>query len=631
MLFPFRCSCARRARAKDDRPKVGRLAHARGFSMIELLVVIILIGILAALAIPSMMEQTIDRHVYSDALAINDLIREARTHRDRSRRCGDARDDHGGRNAGHIHGVRSGATEPAAGGQNSVPLSSCKAPTNWALSDSSSGAAQSASQFRQVQFGPYETSYGICDANFLDVERNSVDHADRVFVLHAARSHVCRRRRRHHGGHVRECGPDDRDLADRGRAALGRERRRHRALGPDSTERRHATLVGGDGGAMRSLAKKAGFTAIEVMLALTLLAIGTAGVIAMEQASIDGNYDARRLDVANSIMRLWIERLRRDGTLWTMPNPENPLTNNRANALLIATVDPDPTNATWRLPTAREGDTAPLQPLMPQFDLLGRDILSSDTTTPVMFCVHTRLSWLVNEDLMRAEVRVFWPKGSQSMGNDCTSDPPGGLGDASRHDHRNTTSCTGSRRSEGIRRHEPRGAKASRDDSGLHAHRAPRVARRGPHRRARSRSALSRDSTRTFYEEQRAASAEMSLRLAIDRLRQDVQRASFMSSGNVLADTFVPSSAKTVDKIPSGSPAALQNLAGNPARFAGIESRHAALVDGRKQLRRRRDLPHGQFHHHRSVSGAERHRRHVVRRPIVQHRDHVGGLVPRAH
>lgn len=174
---------------------------------------------------------------------------------------------------------------------------------------------------------------------------------------------------------------------------------------------------------MRVHRKNKGFTAIEVMLALTLLAIGTAGVIAMEQASIDGNYDARRLDVANSILRLWTERLRRDGALWTMPNPENPLTNNRVSAaLLLANVDADPTAASWHLPTAREGDTLPL---MPQFDLLGRDILTTDTTTPVMFCVHTRLSWLVSEDLMRAEVRVFWPKGSQAM-TDCASDPAAG-------------------------------------------------------------------------------------------------------------------------------------------------------------------------------------------------------------
>ena len=84
--------------------------------------------------------------------------------------------------------------------------------------------------------------------------------------------------------------------------------------------------------------------------------------------------------------------------------------------------------------------------------------------------------------------------------------------------------------------------------------------------------ALSRDSTRTFYEEQRAASAEMSLRLAVDRLRQDVQRASFMASGNVLADTFVPLSPKSIDKVPTGAPAGLQNLAGIRFDYQGSKA-----------------------------------------------------------
>jgi type II secretory pathway pseudopilin PulG len=74
---------------------------------------------------------------------------------------------------------------------------------------------------------------------------------------------------------------------------------------------------------------------------------------------------------------------------------------------------------------------------------------------------------------------------------------------------------------------------------------------------------LSKSATQTFYEEQRAASAEMTLRLAIDRLRQDVERASFMSSGNIQADTFVPLQAtKALTKTPTGSPAGLANLAG---------------------------------------------------------------------
>jgi type II secretory pathway pseudopilin PulG len=182
-------------------------------------------------------------------------------------------------------------------------------------------------------------------------------------------------------------------------------------------------------GAMKSTSLKKkyaiGFTAIEVMLSLTILAIGTAGVIAMQTTAIDGNYDARRLDVANGILRLWTERLRRDGMLWTLPNAENPLPtsdNRAANALLLTNVQANPTNAAWVLPIEREAD---IVPLMPQFDLLGRDILASDATTPVMFCTQVRLSWLSLNNLMRADVRVFWPRGSGSM-DDCTQNPAAG-------------------------------------------------------------------------------------------------------------------------------------------------------------------------------------------------------------
>ncbi|HEX7667699.1 MAG TPA: hypothetical protein VF407_24395, partial [Polyangiaceae bacterium] len=155
----------------------------------------------------------------------------------------------------------------------------------------------------------------------------------------------------------------------------------------------------------------------------TLLAVGTAGVIAMEQSAIDGNFDARRLDVANSVLRLWTERLRNDGAMWTLPNEKNPSTSNLATtAPLLANVAANPTASTWTLPVEREGDTIPL---MPQLDLLGRDVLASDTTTPVVYCVQTRQSWLVVNNLMRVEVRVFWPRGSQAM-TDCTSNPANG-------------------------------------------------------------------------------------------------------------------------------------------------------------------------------------------------------------
>jgi type II secretory pathway component PulJ len=51
--------------------------------------------------------------------------------------------------------------------------------------------------------------------------------------------------------------------------------------------------------------------------------------------------------------------------------------------------------------------------------------------------------------------------------------------------------------------------------------------------------ALSRESTRTFNEEMRGAAAEATLRTAVDRLRADLQRAAFMSTGNIMADNTI--------------------------------------------------------------------------------------------
>ncbi len=48
--------------------------------------------------------------------------------------------------------------------------------------------------------------------------------------------------------------------------------------------------------------------------------------------------------------------------------------------------------------------------------------------------------------------------------------------------------------------------------------------------------ALSREASDTFHEETRVAAAEMQIRTAIDRLRADLGRASFMSTGNIYID-----------------------------------------------------------------------------------------------
>lgn len=50
---------------------------------------------------------------------------------------------------------------------------------------------------------------------------------------------------------------------------------------------------------------------------------------------------------------------------------------------------------------------------------------------------------------------------------------------------------------------------------------------------------LSHEATQTFNEETRNAAAEATMRTAVDRLRADIARAGYMSTGNILADTQI--------------------------------------------------------------------------------------------
>lgn len=159
-----------------------------------------------------------------------------------------------------------------------------------------------------------------------------------------------------------------------------------------------------------------GYTAVEVLMAMTVMAIGAAAVISMQKASVQGNLEAHEADVAASVARMWVDRLQRDAMQWTLPNGDNPTLNNFSNAKLLST----PTYGTWGLPQAYV-----TQYQSYGFDILGRDLPAADLTAtntgnnivvPV-FCVNYRLQWLVPQSipgepgLIRADVRVLWPRG----------------------------------------------------------------------------------------------------------------------------------------------------------------------------------------------------------------------------
>jgi hypothetical protein len=136
----------------------------------------------------------------------------------------------------------------------------------------------------------------------------------------------------------------------------------------------------------------------------------------MERAAIQGDYDARRIDLANSISREWVERLRRDAMLWTTPQPP---TDFSATKFLGPYRDsPNP----WELPVtmcpaATSGPNA--DGLCPAFDIFGRD-LAQDHFADAAFCVNIRVDTVATDtspapgpypSVLRAIVRVYYPRG----------------------------------------------------------------------------------------------------------------------------------------------------------------------------------------------------------------------------
>jgi type II secretory pathway pseudopilin PulG len=78
---------------------------------------------------------------------------------------------------------------------------------------------------------------------------------------------------------------------------------------------------------------------------------------------------------------------------------------------------------------------------------------------------------------------------------------------------------------------------------------------------------LSRDATHTFHEEMRSSGAEATLRTAVDRLRSDLQRAGYMSTGNIVLDPTIakPPGGLNLFNVPTPGP-----LATGLARLASI-------------------------------------------------------------
>jgi type IV pilus assembly protein PilV len=175
-----------------------------------------------------------------------------------------------------------------------------------------------------------------------------------------------------------------------------------------------------------------GYTVVEVMMALALLAVGATGVVAVQKATLAGNTQARTLVTANAIAESWAERLRAEALGWNAPNGVNDLANDTQWLKLAAT-----TNPPWFNPAEiLVNPTGSLPAGSPDADALGADIYPGGTAQPA-FCTKMRLTLLqlfpnpsVNDPntirTIRAEIRVYWERSGIPVNCTALPDPQTG-------------------------------------------------------------------------------------------------------------------------------------------------------------------------------------------------------------
>ncbi len=160
----------------------------------------------------------------------------------------------------------------------------------------------------------------------------------------------------------------------------------------------------------QSRATRAGFTLIEVMMALAVMSVGAVGIMSLQQASTRGNVESREVGTATMVTRRWVERLKIDALAWNSPGTTADVLGNTKYLQLV--------DGAWHAPVDEDG----IDSFAANF--FGEDVMDDAVGMGAQhFCTHVRLRWTAAGDTIRADVRTFWfRRGSDnSLFENCAS------------------------------------------------------------------------------------------------------------------------------------------------------------------------------------------------------------------
>jgi prepilin-type N-terminal cleavage/methylation domain-containing protein len=149
---------------------------------------------------------------------------------------------------------------------------------------------------------------------------------------------------------------------------------------------------------------RAGFTLVEVMIAIGIMTVGSLGILSMHQAVTRANREAREMNTALAITETWIERVERDALLWTAQGFNTTEIQGTAYLKELAGVA-DETAWFKPVPTFTGESWA--------FDYFGLDTTATANTK---YCVNLKMSWLRQGTSTRVDVRTFWLRSGHMVG-----------------------------------------------------------------------------------------------------------------------------------------------------------------------------------------------------------------------
>ena len=161
----------------------------------------------------------------------------------------------------------------------------------------------------------------------------------------------------------------------------------------------------------RQVAKR-GYTIVELVMSLAVLAIGASGVIAMQKVAISSNRHAKEMAIATRIAEGWADQLALDGAIWTTIAGNSTI----ASTTWLNLANPSQT-VEWFGPAydpARNYGAA--------FNALGDPIDPAQRPDLIRYCAQLRFAYLhtstaptVGHGVIRAQIRVFWQAEDASL------------------------------------------------------------------------------------------------------------------------------------------------------------------------------------------------------------------------